>query len=145
MNEDLKSLATQLPKVIEEGKEVIRPDVIQAVTQLAQLGQLVKIRRSLAKQEFRGKLDPRTLNATDREKIIDLIDGFPNYPWISAYFFNDGPDAVYISINRADEIHEVEYGESYSVDFSSADKRIEIIYYKCDTDETASLRVVGKY
>ncbi|GAI59664.1 unnamed protein product, partial [marine sediment metagenome] len=51
-----KLLGTQLarptivtPKIIEEGKEIVRPDALQAVVQLAQLGQLTKIRKALEK------------------------------------------------------------------------------------------------
>lgn len=143
--EEIKSLTTQLPKVIEEGKEVIRPDIIQAVTQLAQLGQLVKIRRSLQKREFQGKVDTRTLEVTDEIKHIGLINNYPNHPWISAFFINDGPDTVYIGINNPYEWVEIEKDETRTIDYTHADERIRKVYYKCDPGETASVRVEGHY
>jgi len=139
---ELKSL---VPQIIEEGKTVVRPDVIQAVTQLAQLGQLVKIRKSLEKEEYEGILDQRTLASTDATNYIDLINSHPYKPWIDAYFYNDGANEIYIAINRPVDFHRIEPTESLALDFSNADRRIELIYYRCDPGETTSVRALGKY
>ncbi len=134
------------PKIIdEEGKEIVRPDVLQAVVQLAQLGQMVKIRKSLEKEEFEGKEDPRTLNATDEIQVLSLTDDFPYTPWITAYFINDGPDPVRISLNRPYAQFELGMGETITVDRAHADERMNIIFYVCDSGETASVRVIGQY
>lgn len=145
-SEITKQLAIPQIKVIENGKEIVRPDVVQAVVQLATLGQLTRIRKSLEKEEFEGIEDPRTLNATDQLQWIDLINDHPNIPWATTYFFNDGPLwPVYVAINDPAKSAPLNVGESYSADHIKADRRIEIIYYWCDTGNTASIRVVGKY
>jgi len=148
-----KQLAIPQIKVIEDGKEVVRPDVLQAVVQLATLGQLTRIRRSLEKEEFEGIKDDRKLSATDQLQWIDLINYHPNVPWVTAFFFNDGDIStdppgkvtVYIAINDTYSPSEIKKGESLNLDFLKADRRIEEIYYWCDTGETASVRVIGKY
>lgn len=140
-----KQLAVPQIKVVEDGKEVIRPDVIQAITQLAQLGQLTKIRKSLEKEEFEGKEDPRTLNATDEIQVLSLVDDFPYTPWISAYFVNDGPDPARISINRPYAQFLLRVNETKTIDHAHADERIGSIFYVCEPGETASVEVVGEY
>lgn len=141
-----KELDTSGIKVVDdEGREIVRPDVIQAVTQLASLAQLARIRKSLEKEEFQGKQDSRTLSATDSYHVEDLVKEYPFVPWATASFVNDGPDAVYIGINRQAGAAKLESGESHTVDFGKADRRIELIYYWTDAGETASVRVVGKY
>ena len=140
-----KSLAIPQVKVIEDGKEIVRPDVLQAVVQLAILGQLSKIRKSLEKEEFQGEIDPRTFSASDQLQWVDLIDRHPNTPWATATFFNDGPDPVYIALNNALNWTPINSGETLVPDFTKADERISLIYYKCDAGKTASVRAVGKY
>lgn len=145
--------ALNIPVVDEEGKEIVRPDVVQAVVQLASLAQLARIRKSLEKEEFEGKVDSKTLDATDRPWGVDLVSQPPYRAWSTASFFNDGDistsppgeTTVYISINRPSYPVTLKYGESYSVDFTKADRRIEFIYYWCALGETASVRAVGKY
>jgi len=134
-------------KVVDDGgKEIVRPNVLQAVVQLAILGQLARIRKSIEKEEFEGKKDSRTLAATDQLQWIDLIDRFPNTPWATATFVNDGPvNRVYIAINDALDWTPLNVGDRLPVDFTKADKRIGLIYYRCDPGNTASVRAVGKY
>lgn len=142
-----EGLDTSGIKVVDdEGREIVRPDVIQAVTQLASLAQLTRIRKSLEKEEYRGAQDSRTLDATDAYQVEDLVKEYPFIPWATASFVNDGPVyAVYIGINRQAGATRLDNGESYQADFTKADRRIELIYYWCDATETASVRVVGKY
>lgn len=140
-----KQLAVPQIKVVEDGKEVIRPDVIQAITQLAQLGQLTKIRKSLEKEEFEGVEDQRWLNATDQLQWIGLIDRYPNTPWISAFFTNYGPDLVRIAINETYDEFELLINETVTIDRSHADERIRRIYYVCNLGDTALVKVIGEY
>lgn len=131
--------------VVEDGKEVVRPDVIQAVVQLASLGQLVQIRKSLQKEEFKGLLDIRTLDATEEFKFIDLVNDYPHTPWITAYFFNEGPHSARISVNGEDDWQTLAMGASQSLNFAKAERRIEQVCYQCAAGETASVGVTGKY
>lgn len=136
-----------VPEVVDEsGKKVIRPDILQMVTQLASLGQLARIRKSLEKEDFEGKLDPRTLDATDELQWLDLVQDHPFKPWVSAYFVNNGDDSVYIMINDSREKrHKINKNETLTLDHSHADERIERIFYVCDAGETASVRVTGQW
>lgn len=141
-----KQLTVPQIKVIEDGKEVVRPDVIQAITQLASLGQLTKIRKSLEKEEFEGKMDTRTLSASEEMGVVELVNEWPYTPWATATFFSNlGSDPVYIGINSMHPFATLNAGESLLADYTKADRRMEIIYYWCDAGETASVRVVGKY
>lgn len=140
-----QDITVPMMKVIEDGREVVRPDVIQAVVQLGTLGQLARIRRSLEREHFRGELDNRDLEATDEYQHINLIDDWPNTPWATAYFFNDGPNGVYIAINKNRPFRHLASKENLELDFTKSDKRIEFIEYYCDSGETATVNALGKY
>ena len=149
-NELLPVKRSIIPEVVDEtGRKITGPEmeaVTGLVTQLAQLAQLARIRKSLEREHVEGKVRPLTLSATDELNYLDLKDNWPYIPWATAYFYNDGPDySVFISINNPYEWYEVKNAEDYSVDLLKADRRIEIVYYKCDSKETASVRAVGKY
>jgi len=139
-----KQLAVPQVRVIEDGKEVVRPDVIQAITQLATLGQLTKIRRSLEREEFEGELDPRPLAATDVVQSLEL-DEYPNVPWATATLVNDGPNPVFVAINNLAKPTTLNMNERVTLDFTKGDRRIEFVYYWCGPGNTASVRAVGKY
>lgn len=106
---------------------------------------LNKLNQHLAKQEFLGEVDPRELSVTDQVQVISLIHHWPFVPWISAYFFNDGPDEAYIAINAALDWTKLNKAEDALFNFAGSEQRIYIIYYKCDAGKTASVRMVGKY
>ena len=141
-----QDITVPMMKVIEDGKEVVRPDVIQAVVSLGSLGQLAKIRKALERDQFRGKIDTRELPVTDEYQFIDLVDDWPNTPWISCFIINHGPNTAKIQI---DGLHEtwlkMRKNETRTIDLSKADERIKRIAYQCDSGETASLEVEGVY
>lgn len=138
-----------IPQVIDEsGRKIVGPElemVAGLVTQMAQLAQLAKIRKSLEREHFEGKADPRMLSVSDKIEYDNLIKDTPWTPWVTAYFYNDGPNTAYISINNTWDWQELRISEDLLFDFLKADKRIELIYYKCDPGETASIRAIGKY
>lgn len=138
-----------VPEVIdEEGRKIVGPEleaVTGVVTQLAQLAQLAKIRKSLEKEEFKGKVDTITLSATDEQACLNLLGRWHYTALISAYFVNDGPDTAYIAINEPYAWLKIKINETRTVNHSKADKRIERIYHKCDPGETASVRIEGEY
>lgn len=135
-----------IPEVVDEsGKKVIRPDILQMVTQLASLGQLARIRKSLEKEEFEGKVDTITLSVTSKQSCLNLLDRWHYSALITGYFVNDGPDTAYIAINEPYAWLKIKKNETRTVDHTKADRRIERIYYKCDAGETASVRIEGEY
>ena len=120
------------------GIAVLAPTLqrIFPVTQLAQY---------LEAQAYVGLTDDRVLTGTPTMQWLNLISDSPYHPWITAYFFNDGPHSVFIGINNPDELTQLAMGEDKTVDMTGADRRIEFIFYKCNQGERASVRAIGKY
>lgn len=138
--------------IYERGKELVKkgiPPEQQEILQLVLLDDMAvslrKIEKSHKKEEFEGEQDTRTLSASGEMGFLELVNDWPYTPWVTASFLNDGDDTVYIGINGMNPYVTLKKNEPYVVDFTKADRRIEIIYYWCDAGETASVRVVGKY
>lgn len=101
-----------------------------------------EIANSLNRERFRGFLDFKTISATE---VVGMVDLRFLHPWVTASFYNDGPNTVYIAVNGASKWLEIKNGENLTVDFQKADVRITLVFYKCNAGETASARVIGKY
>ena len=133
-------------KVVDvEGNEIVRPDVLNAVTNIASLAQLVKIRKSLERDHIEGRLDERTLSATGTSQYVDLLQAYPNIAYATVSFYNSGLDTVKISVNNPSDWSSIAINDTLSLDFTKADRRIEVIYYMCDPGNTATVTVKGKY
>ncbi len=135
-------------RVVENGKETVGEldvGLIAMVTDLAQLGQLSRIRKSLEREQFEGKLLSKDLLATDAQQSLDLTKSDPFTPWVTATFKNDGPDAVFLAINNQRPYHQLNKGDSLPADFTKAKTRIFFIEYYCNSGETATVRSLGKY
>jgi hypothetical protein len=144
------SKPTFIPEVVDErGNKIVGPEleaVTGLVTQMAQLAQLAKIRKSLEREHFEGKVVEETLAASSSPHVWQLLREYPYVALATVYFKNDDDsNPVYISINNAYDWKKVDPQGEYSVDFLKADRRVELIYYKCDAGGTASVRVAGKY
>lgn len=96
--------------------------------------------QSYAAQAYVGSTDYHVLEADGQLRWISL-----STPWITATFFNDGPDSAYVAVNNPDAMVELKKGESQYADFSFAQRRIEILFYKTDLGKRARVRVEGKY
>lgn len=140
-----QSVDVPMMTVVEDGKEVVRPDVIKAVVDLGSLGQLVRIRKSLEKDHIQGLQDPRNLALTGEYQWIHLLDDWPHTPWATAYFYNRGPDSAFIAVNKARPWVELALGEDEELDFTKSESRIWFIEYQCNSGETAAVRGMGKY
>jgi len=97
--------------------------------------------------EFDGMIDSLDLSATEEEKFVSIVELPPRVPWISCTFLNAGPDTAYIKINYDSEWVPVKKNIPLQIDFAGSKnkKRIQIIRYKTDPGDTASITVVGKY
>lgn len=104
-----------------------------------------QIAQGLQAQAYQGKTDPKEHTATEVLSWIDLIHAYPYTPWISAYFINDGPDAVEIAINYPNDRFVLNPMETVTVTRSGAQERIAIIFFKCAEGETATVRIIGEY
>ncbi len=109
--------------------------------------------QSYAAQSYLGATDSRVLEADGQLRWLSLVDASPFMPWITASFFNEGDlrttpageASAYIAINNPDAMVELKKGESQSIDFSFAQRRIEIIFFRTDPGKSARIRVEGKY
>ncbi len=109
--------------------------------------------QSYAAQSYIGSTDYRVLEADGQLRWISLVDASPFTPWITASFFNEGDPttepagktSAYIAVNNPNALVELKKGESQYADFSFAQRRIEIIFYKTDPGKHARVRVEGKY
>lgn len=106
---------------------------------------VIQAQQYYAAQAYVGLTDDRVLNATPTMQWLNLISDPPYNPWITAYFFNDGPHSVFIGINNPDELTQLASGEDKTIDMTGADRRIELVFYKSNIGERASVRVIGKY
>jgi hypothetical protein len=120
--------------------------MMQTFAQIAAVSELTQIKQKLAKEEFNGELDPRTLSATDTLQWLDLLEEWPHKAWISAYLINDGANSVQITTNNwPTRRHTIKKDETLTLNQEHADRRISRLFYVCATGETATVRVVGQY
>ena len=126
-------------KVIEDGKEVIRPDILQFLMSAAQVAQLVKLRK-LEESKIPTGVKPLKLTVTDTIMEVGL---YP--PWISLSLANNGGGGVTVWVNTPDEPFEegmVASGDTYSLDCTYP--VIRTLYLRAEPGTTASVRVYGK-
>jgi len=96
-----------------------------------------------ASQSYEGNVETRVLNATGTLQWLDFTNICPYL--ISAFFINRGTNKVYIGINEAKDWLEIFPGETRTVSHVGAEKRIVIIFYKCDTAKTTTVELEGHY
>ena len=129
----------ELPKVIQDGKEVVRPDVLTAVIQLAQLAQLVRIRKL---EESKVPIGTKSLSftITDTTKRLTFLQ-----PWISFTLLNDGAGSVNIEVNDEEKLLDnclIASGESWECDMKYP--VIHTLYLKAAPGTTAAVRIKAK-
>lgn len=126
-----------MPKVLMVMMGMMLLAAVLPVTQQAQA--------QIYAQAYQGLTDSRILNATPTMQWVNLLSDPPYNPWISASFYNNGPNSAFIAINNPAELTEFASGESLEVNMAGGQRRIEIIFYKSKMGEKASVRVIGKY
>jgi hypothetical protein len=101
--------------------------------------------RYFTNQAFQGDLESKILLPTDQVQYWDLINQDPFTPLISVFFINRGPNTVYIAINSSLDWLTMLPGETRTVSHVGADKRIEIIFYRCDAGLTSVVEAEGHF
>jgi len=101
--------------------------------------------RHFTNQSYQGVVESKILYATDQVQYWDLVNQEPYTPLISVYLINRGASRVYIAINSAQDWLEVWPGETRTVSQIGADKRIELVLYKCDPGLTSIIEAEGHF
>jgi len=126
--------------------KAVKPEAMTVITldEIAgRLADLYELEREvlgfMKKSEPQGLIHPVTLDATE-----DLETYEPPTPWFSVDVYNSGPNTVYVGINdKAKEFKAIERNRARTFDFGMA--KIEKIYYKCNSGETATFDLTGTY
>lgn len=89
-----------------------------------------------------GKVDSLNLDITD--VVTDLSQLAKYMPWISFSLFNDGPDAIYISVNEdvADMDTPINKGEPFQADMGK--RKIDKVLIVCAAGGHSSVRLYAK-
>ena len=101
--------------------------------------------RFFTSQSFQGDVETENLFPNGTTQYWDLVNQPPYTPLISLFCINRGASRVYLAINSAQDWMEIWPGETRVVDHTGAEKRIEIIFYKCDLGNTSILEVEGHF
>lgn len=105
----------------------------------------ILIAQYIRSQSYIGVSDPRIIEVNSELSYLDLINEHPYTPWVSVSFVNDGLSSAFIAINQPTALHELKAGETASVYRIGAQERISSIFFKCNTGEETSMRVIGEY
>ena len=126
-------------EVVEDGRRVVRPDVMGLVTQLATLAQINKMRK-LEESKVPTGVKPIKKTVTDTTMKLPL---YP--PWISFSLINDGAGALTVWVNdEEDPLAESMIASTKTFDCNMDYPIIKSIYLKAASGTTAAVRVYGK-
>jgi len=119
---DIASLLSKIEKSTDESAE-----------------RLVRIENAIRETQPQGFLGDEEFIVTDQLKEYDPPDN-----WFSMSVYNYGPNTVYLQINDPTRrFVALRIDESTSPDFKTA--KIDKIFFRCDTGETATVKTIGKY
>ena len=96
-------------------------------------------------QSFQGDVESKILYATNVVQYWDLVNQDPYTPLISVYLINRGVNGVYVAINAAQDWMTLLPGETRTISQIGADRRIELILYKCDPGLTSIIEAEGHF
>ena len=149
LGKEIKDVVPFMPQVVDQyGKAVPGPEmeaVMRVVVQYAQLAQLVHIRKSLEREHFEGEVFARDLAATEELGHISLLGNHPYSALATAFLINSGPNDAHIAINEAYNWLVLRPLETRTIVHTKADRRIELIYFRCNPGESANVRLEGVY
>jgi len=113
----------------------------QLITPIAQ-----STSRYILKQSYVGNIEAKIVDVTDAVQYWDFVGQAPYTPLISVFLVNKGANNVYVAINATQDWMELWPNETRIVDNTGADRRIEIIFYKCSgAGRTSFLEIEGQY
>ena len=135
--------------VYERGKPIKKREdleLLQFILQDDMARSLKAIEKSQKREQFEGKVDEKTLICTGTPQVLKLLKEHPYTSWAKVSFHNDGPNTAMVSINNAYDWNSINPDGDLELDFLKADKRIEVIHYKCNVSpSSASVTAAGKW
>lgn len=135
-------------KDMDETIDTILPMMVMLVFVMFLLPSLPLVQSAqqyLNSMTYTGLTDVKVLSASPTLRWLNFLHYPPYVGLIGISIHNDGPDPILIGVNTPDELHELAPGEDYEVSMSGGQRRIEFVFYRTDTGEKASARLVGKY
>ena len=129
-------------EVVEDGKQVANPRIdpgpMSFLIQMAQLGQLVKIRKYFDDRVSHGLIQTfGDIKVTDQVREIKF-----DYPAQSASIVNNGGKCVYVWVNtRLRPSHKMKRGETFDIGLET--HKLNCVYLQCDPGETTNMRIVA--
>jgi len=117
----------------------IMANVAMALTGSSQASQYIQ------SQMYQGVTDPREHDVTSEGVKVDLVNGPPYTPWVSAQFINDGPCSVWVTIDCVDESFQLKVNENATINRIGALTRIPCFTLVCEAGGTAVVRIWGEY
>ena len=133
--------------VYERGKPIKKREdleLLQFVLQDDMARSLKAIEKSQKREEFEGRVDKKTLICTGTPQVLKLLKEHPYTPWAKAELHNQGPNTPSVSINNAYDWNDIDPESDLELDYLKADKRIEVVHYKCDGG-SATVIATGKW
>jgi len=127
-------------EVVEDGRRVVRPDVMGLVTQLATLAQINKMRKL---EESKVPTGSKSYSLTIPDTTIEFPLGTP---WISFSLVNNGAGSLYVRVNTkegpVDSEAPIASGATYTLDFDYP--IITKFYFKAASGTTAAIKLYGE-
>lgn len=134
----LKKLNIDDIEVVDEGENVMRPDVMNFLMLASIASQAVKVRKYIDDRTPNGLIQPLTVAVTDVRRRT-------GFPWVAqgASFINDGPNRVFLWINSASRPpHTLNVNEVFNINFEV--HKLKKCFLQCDPGNTSSVRVVAQ-
>lgn len=147
MADIVPSLGVTLPNAFdEEGRRVVRPDVLNFVmlaTIAAHTSKSAKIEKALYDHEkdIEGEGLVRLMNLTISDEFSKWI--LPEV-WQSCSITNDGQHEVYVWFNDL-YTQEIRIDPYETLDHNTITHKIRVLYFKCNDGESTTVRIMGSY
>lgn len=125
-------------QVSEDGKNVMRPDVMQFLMLASIASQATRIRKYFDDRTPTGAIQTWIIPVTQTRQRVRVT-----WDAQSMSLINDGPDSVKIWINTLERSpHTVNLNEVFNINFEV--HKLKRFYHQCDPGNTASIRVVAQ-
>jgi hypothetical protein len=128
----------------------MNPSALQEIMQLAQYGQVVRLRKALERRQTKGLTESHVLSANDQQQVLQI--GLPfqrekrySEPWARVFLENKGPSTVHVALHTPDDWFDLDPTDKEQIDLLESDNRLRNLYYYCDDGQTATLIARGKF